>query len=75
MVILAVVDMISGDYGGVDYFPPNENGKFALNATAFLVGDGSSAPPPVVPLPPAALSALTLLVPFGGKLARRRMKK
>ena len=44
LVIVTDVDMIvagSGNPGSATYTPPNDNGRFALNATAFLVNGGT----------------------------------
>ena len=40
MVILGDVDMISSSFGGAQFNPPNDKGRFALNTTAFLASAG-----------------------------------
>ena len=49
MVILGDVDMISSSFGGAQFNPPNDKGRFALNTTAFLASAGSTTN-----LPPTA---------------------
>jgi len=72
LVIITDVDMISTAYGLANYSPLNDNGRFALNITAFLV---DSAPPPVgpgnVPLP----AAIWLGVAVGPMVVAARKRK
>jgi MYXO-CTERM domain-containing protein len=65
MIITGDVDMISTYNDSAPYAPLNNNGRFALNSTAFLVDESAAAP-----LPTTACAGLALLGGLG--LARRR---
>jgi hypothetical protein len=75
MIILGDVDMIT-PFGSGEYDPLNDKGKFALNAVAFLIEGSRTVPPPVIPLPPAALSGLAGLAMIGaGQIASRLRRR
>jgi hypothetical protein len=66
--------MWTSGYGTAIYTPPNDNGIFALNGTAWLVGQVSSPPPTVsgVPVQPRDLILMGLGLAVAAMLQMRK---